>query len=614
MKSFVSTLNKSRLGFILNFFITLIIFFVMGKLFFFMNNSAEYQFSIADIAKVIAHGFTMDASTTCYFLAVPLLLSFVSIWWKNMPVRKILIPYYIIISILIALVIGADGILYEFWKFKLCADVFSYAKSAEGATSSVGIGFILIRIAIVLVVISLMVVRLIQITPKKFYIITHKPVSAVVLIIVGMLTGIMARGRIGEKKMSVGSAYFSDKLFLNHAAVNPAFNMGKSLLRSGNFADQFNYLSEKEREATFSVLYPESTDDITDTLLTTQRPNILVVFMESFGGKFIEELGGVAGVSPNFSRLIKEGVFFDNYYASSFRTDRGTVCNYSGYVSFPSTSLMCLPDHNKHLPAIGLTLKKAGYSTTYLYGGEITHMGKRDYLVSAGYDTLISDKDFTKAEIGDDLWGANDSLSAEKTFSYLMSLPKDKPWHMGYQTLSSHEPFDVPYHRLENKILNAFAFTDECVGRLVDKLKASPLWENTLIILMPDHGFLYEMSYNNDEFFHCPMLWLGGAIKEPRRIHTIMSQSDFAATLLSQLSLPHDDFKWSRNVFSKNYKYPFAYSSYPGGIMFKDNNGTTMFEISSEKVIFDKPNNSQDRLKKAKAILQTSYDVLEKQK
>jgi len=614
MKSKKHSFAKTRIGFILNLTCTLISFFVVGKILFMINNRVENPVSIGEGALVIVHGFLQDASTAGYLIAIPLLLTFISIWLKKMPIRNILIPYYILISILLVLIIGADAIMYEFWKFKLSADVISYAKSAEGATSSVGMGFILIRVAIVVVVIALMVWKLIRITPKEFLNITQKNISAIRIIIVGILAGIMTRGGVGETKMTVGSAYFSKRLFINHAAVNPVFNMCKSLLRTGNFADQFNYLQETECEATFAGLYPEPSSDITDSLLTTQRPNILIVFMESFGGKFVEELGGVPGVSPNISRLIKEGVFFDNYYAASFRTDRATVSNYSGYISFPSASLMCLPEHNKELPAIALSLKKAGYSTTYLYGGEITHMGKRDYLVSAGYDNLISDKDFTKEEIGDDLWGANDSISAERTFKYLMSLPKDKPWHMGYQTLSSHEPFDVPYHRLENKTLNAFAFTDDCVGRLVDELKASPLWDNTLVILMPDHGFLYELSYNNEEFFHCPMLWLGGAIKEPKVVHTIMSQSDFAATLLSQLGLPHDDFKWSRNIFSKNYTYPFAYSSYPGGIMFKDSSGTTMFEISSERVTYDNPSKSDDRLKKAKAILQTSYDMLEKQK
>lgn len=53
-------------------------------------------------------------------------------------------------------------------------------------------------------------------------------------------------------------------------------------------------------------------------------------------------------------------------------------------------------------------------------------------------------------------------------------------------TLSSHRPFDVPFSKFDDKELNAFAFSDECVGRMVDKLKASPAWDNLLLVLVAD--------------------------------------------------------------------------------------------------------------------------------
>ena len=72
---------------------------------------------------------------------------------------------------------------------------------------------------------------------------------------------------------------------------------------------------------------------------------------------------------------------------------------------------------------------------------------------------------------------------------------------MAYQTLSSHEPWIVPYHRLQDEKLNAFAFTDQCVGDMIDSLRTLPAWDNLLVILIPDHGFLYEQTYEDPEFF-----------------------------------------------------------------------------------------------------------------
>ena len=107
------------------------------------------------------------------------------------------------------------------------------------------------------------------------------------------------------------------------------------------------------------------------------------------------------------------------------------------------------------------------------------------------------------------------------------------------------------------------------------------------------------------------MLWLGGAIAGPRRMPVLMNQSDMAATLLSQMGIPHRDFPWSRNVLSRNYQYPFAYSSYPSGILFADSTGVSVYDITGRKPITEQPMPSEDRLHKAQTILQKSYDLLE---
>ena len=311
------------------------------------------------------------------------------------------------------------------------------------------------------------------------------------------------------------------------------------------------------------------------------------------------------------SRLIPQSIFWTRFYSNSFRTDRGTVSAFSGWVSYPTVSLMRLPEKLNHLPSLARSLQREGYHTGYLYGGDITIMNKKGYLVATGYRQLTSAADFPKRETSESKWGANDSVTARRTYEMIAGGQMPEPWHMTFQTLSSHEPFEVPYHRLSDKKLNAFAFTDHCVTTLIDSLRNTPQWDNLLVILIPDHGFLYDLTYESPEFFHAPMLWLGGAIREPRRMEVLMNQSDLAATLLSQMGISHTDFPWSRNVLSRNYRYPFAYSSFPSGILFADSTGVSVFDITSRKPITEQPAPSPDRIHKAKTILQMSYDRLE---
>ena len=93
-------------------------------------------------------------------------------------------------------------------------------------------------------------------------------------------------------------------------------------------------------------------------------------------------------------------------------------------------------------------------------------------------------------------------------------------------------------------------------------------------------------------------------------MQVLMNQSDLAATLLSQMGISHTDFPWSRNVLSRAYTYPFVYSNFPGGILFCDSTGVSVFDIASRQPITEQPAPSPERVQKAKAILQTSYDQL----
>lgn len=600
--------------FLASIYLLFLVIFTIGRIGFMYYNEDICPFTFTDVLQACWHGLRMDISTTGYLVAIPWLCCLIALWYKKFPLRRVLITYFVIIGIVVPLIIVGDAVMYEFWKFKLNAIVFAYMTSPTEAGNSIEPSFLVTRSLTLLVSIVITIYLAILATPREIKTTNYRYLRTLGMILLGGLIFLGIRGGVHTSTMNVGQAYYSQKLFLNHSAVNPVFSLLSSIKRVDKFSDDFDYLDEEERASTFDGLYPAETEDVTDTLLNTQRPNVLIVLMESFGGKFIKELGGEPNVSPNISRLIPEGIWWDNYYSNSFRTDRGTVCAYSGWVSYPSTSLMRLPEKLGGIPSIAKSLKNEGYKTTYLYGGDIDVMGKKGYLVGSGYETLISDKDFSLSQANDSKWGANDSTTAMRTYQEIKKKPLDEKWHFGFQTINSHEPFEVPYHRLKDKVLNAFAYTDMCVGMLVDSLKTTPQWDNMLIIVIPDHGFLYHLTYEDPEFFHCPMLWLGGAIKKPRVMHNLMNQSDLAATLLSQMGISHRNFPWSRNVLSKNYNYPFAYCSFPSGIMFADSTGVTVFDVTSQKPITERPKASDIRTKRAKAILQTSYDQLDELK
>lgn len=608
---------KSRILFLLRIFLLFLLYFVVQKAIFMLynGNAANTSFSIVDLLNVITHGLGMDASSSGYLLILPFLLVWIGLIYPRMPVRKILLPYYVVIAILTSVISVTDISLYEFWGFKLDATVFFYLESPKLALASVSIGYIIARIIAILVLACLTIFLYTAVTPTSFSTINGKKYqlkSHLSLLLCGGLIFLMIRGGIGKSTMNSGNAYFSDIQFFNHSAVNPAFNLLYSWQKSEDFSKKYNYLKEDERQELFSKLYPKQTQKNNIQLLRTQSPNVLIILLEGYGGTFIEALGGLPEVSPNFNRLIKEGIFFNHFYANSFRTDRGVVCALSGHISYPTNSIMKLPSKSQQLPSIAKTLLKSGYSTEFIHGGDVNFTNMQSYLRNMGYKTVIGDTDFSIKERSTSAWGVCDEIAFNRLYDSIKNKPADQSWHTTFLTLSSHEPFDVPYNRLKNKQLNAFAYTDHCLGIFINKLKKLSAWDNLLVICLPDHGFRYKIKHTDPKFFHVPMLWLGGAIRSPQVITKLMNQSDMAATLLAQMNLPHNDFKYSRDIFSPQYTYPFAYSTFGNGFLFIDSTGTTVFDNEGKQPIVNTPQDNRLREKRGKSILQSSYDELGK--
>ena len=604
---------KKRIAYISLYFFTVLLIFILQKpLFMLYNGSIEKGFGFADYMQVMIHGASLDAATAGYLTAFPFLLVLISIWFRKFPLKKILYGYYILAAAFISIIFVVDMALYTFWGFKLDASVFLYIDSPKEALASVSVGFILLRVLAILLLIALNSWVLLKITPSVLTATRKRIAGTAGMLLLGGVLFIIIRGGVTESTSNIGQVYFSNEPFLNHSAVNPDFSLLSSMGKSQDFASEFNFFDEEKRAALFDGLYPTTDGDSIIQVLNTKRPNILIILMEGFGGAFVEPLGGLPDVTPHFNRLSKEGIFFTNCYANSFRTDRGTVCTFSGYLGLPTASVMKIPAKSRTLPAIAEGLSKAGYKTDFLYGGDINFTNMKSYLLSTGYQRLTANTDFSLAEQTSNAWGVNDDITFEYLYNQLRNRKEEGPWHTAFLTLSSHEPFEVPYHRLEDKIPNAFAYTDECLGKFVDRLKQTPAWKDLLVICLPDHGFYYPREGSNamPRFYHIPLLWLGGAVKQPMQVDKIMNQTDLAATLLGQLGLEHTAFTFSRNVLGSDYKYPFAFYSFNNGFSFRDSTGVTVFDNNSGSILFDEPEADESRLDKGKAILQTVYDDL----
>lgn len=586
--------------------------FIVGKCGFMVYNHDAATWTMADMLEVIGHGLSLDISTALYFLIIPFFVAWASIWLP-MP-RWLMKPYYIFVAIAFSLAFVYDTCLYPYWHFKLDALCLQYLETPSEAMASVSTGYILLLLLALIVVAVIISLAYIYVVPvyrlkKGHWWESFLFVMLIPVIVIGI------RGGLDESTTNIGQVYYSQNQFLNHSAVNPVFSFLASFEKTASYVPDYQFMDDDECEAMMQGLYP-TTSENPDTLLTTQRPNVVVILMESCGGVFTQDIGGKKEVMPNLNRLESEGVYFSRFYANSYRTDRGTLCTWSGYPSFPRSSVMKMPAKTRLLPGIAGSMLREGYTTSYLYGGDINFTNMRGYLVNIGFEDLYWKTDYTLEEQQSAQWGVRDDITF-KTLSQMVEQKsqQEKPFLIGYSTLSSHEPWDVPTHRLDDEILNAFNYLDECIGNFISEMKKSPAWDNLLIILLPDHGYSYgEVGEEHPMHDHVPMLWLGGAVKEPRRITQICNQTDLPATLLGQLGIDHQDYHFSRDVLSKNYTYPFATHTYNNGISMVDSTGFAVLDLNANMIVTDQSTDAQALIKKGQAILQTATRELKNMK
>ncbi|WP_303207226.1 LTA synthase family protein [Bacteroides oleiciplenus] len=623
---------KERLIGLIKTYILFVCIFILQKPLFILYYSSLYaNTSWTDTFQVIWNGLPLDLSLAGYLTAIPGLLFIASAWTLSSTLRRIWNGYYLFISILLAVIFIVDLGLYEYWGFRLDATpLFYFFSSPKDALASISIWQVMggivamILYASLLYVIFLWIQRGIWRRMKLPY--RRLSVSGVMLLLTGLLF-IPIRGGFTVSTMNTGKVYFSPNLRLNHAAINPAFSLMESLSKQKDFGKQYRFMEPAQADELMKKLADpmvlDSAAAIPDTLRTalfkTERPNVILVILESFSSRLMTTLGGEPDIAIQMDSLAKGGVLFTNFYANSFRTDRGLVAILSGYPAQPTTSIMKYPRKTQNLPAIAGSLRNAGYQTKYYYGGDADFTNMRSYLMSSGFDAIVSDEDFPVSERLSK-WGAHDHLVFNRLLEDLKAEATDsvatdnaRPFFRTLQTSSSHEPFEVPYRRLANDRLNAFAYTDSCVGDFVKRFRELPQWKNTVMVLVPDHVGAYPEYLDNMTIsrYQVPLLLVGGAISKPRRIDIYGSQHDIAATLLAQLSLPHQEFMFSKDMLNPASPH-FAFFAVPDAFGMVTPDNQLIFNCEANAVALDEGSTKGKNLLPGKAYLQKLYDDIAK--
>lgn len=588
-------------------FIYWVILFLLLKVAFMLYNWSTYStFGFVDWLNVLWHGLPLDFSLAGYLTVFPALSLIVSVWASSG--RQLRRFYYLLMTWVVVFLHVLNAVLYGYWRFPLdTTPIFYFFSSPRDALASGGAKEHAVLILLLVLFAASFLICLHRRPPRgeepKRE--PHRILATLLLSLCTALLFLPIRGGVTVSTMNTGEVYFSENESLNHAAVNPVFSLMESFAKQRNFGAQYRFMNDGEATRIFHMMTPTSSDS-TRIVLKQRRPDVFIIVMESFSRLVMK-----TSATPNLCRLADEGVMFENFYANSFRTDRGLVAVLSGFPAQPSMSIMKYTGKAGRLPSIARSMINGGYkAATYYYGGDIDFCSQRAYLVSQGYTRLVSDKDFP-LKYRMSKWGVPDG----PLFDYVerdINLSRSAgPALSVIQTSSSHEPFDVPVRLHRNKRLNAFAYTDMQIGRFIDWLKRSGRWKRSVVILVADHLGAYPERIDNLTLsrFQIPLIITGGAVDGHQRLEVYGSQQDIAATLLAQLGISHEDFTFSKDLLDPSIPH-FAFFTIPDAFGIADSQNRLIYDNQASKIVVDEGPCKGSNLLRGKAYLQKLYDVI----
>lgn len=599
-------------------FFWLLLFLFYRFLFISYHNSRIPDGKFIEASFGFLYALRLDLSTACAATAIPFLLWAIHQFSNSKVIYTANILFNTLCISIVTLFSIANIKIYEEWGTPLSARAFHYLLYPQEILSYMSFSDIILSFSFIGVMIYVGVKSY-----KKYVVDFSSPLGSTSLkvlsvILIPFLLVIGYRGGLQLAPINESAAYYSTTQINNHIATNSMWYLAHSFVDANDTKNPYLFMDIAKAQEKTDALFEVATLN-SQSIVKSKNPNIVIIVLESWTSDIIEELGGEKNVTPRFKELRKEGLLLSQMYSSGFRTEQGLTSVLSGFPSQPNNSIITTPSKAEKLPSLTSELNKRAYQSSFYYGGEIEFANMKSYLLNVGFETIVDKNSFAKDQLNSK-WGAHDEFVLKKQMNGLMKAKA--PFFSIVLTLSTHEPFEVtmqtPFNGSEEaeKFKKAAYYTDHCLFNYFEEAKKQPWYNNTLFVLVADHGHRLpkHRNMNYPEGRRITAMLTGGALIDSLRGKTfdkICNQHDIASTILNQLNIPYKSFNWSKDIFNANYK-EFAYYSNDNSVgwITPQQNIVYSFNSKTEPALQAKTQTTlnDSLVTDAKAYLQTLYE------
>jgi phosphoglycerol transferase MdoB-like AlkP superfamily enzyme len=575
---------------IIRYFLFYTLFFVICRIaFFLINIQGQKDISIQDLFQATWHGGAMDLSLAGYITVLLALILITGEVFKWKGIVKVINVLNIVLISALAVFVIINARLYSYWGYHIDASILDYLRTPKEALASANAfdWLLVLCFSCILIFIGVLIYRRIAAINSN----NHKLQRSHILIYL-LLLGVLfipIRGGFGVATMNVSRAYFSNRPFVNHLAVNPVWNAAFSLSENKNAS--YHFIEDQLADDTYNQLYVSSGNESLPIL--SPNTNVIFIVLESFTANVVSSIGGIDGLTPELNKWMNTGLSYEQCYASGDRSDKGLATLYTGFPALPNARLLSYPNKLAKVPHVYKAFKDKGYLTSFYYGGNLDFANIKLLFSDGSVDHIVTGNEVDSDQKGK--WGIRDSKMFEAFFDDVTQ--QEQPFFSSLYTLSSHEPFDIPKvsyksDSLKSDFYKAIFYTDSCFGAFMTKLQKTALWENTVVVVTADHGVKNpgNLVMLSPRKFRVPLLITGGAIKDVKRYSQYCSHTDVPYSMEHLIfGSSHTDYPFSKSIFDTSASHAFYYYVLGAGLI--NENGCVVYDIKAEKFLV---NQTQD--------------------
>jgi len=282
--------------------------------------------------------------------------------------------------------------------------------------------------------------------------------------------------------------------------------------------------------------------------------NVVLVTIESLSAKYLGSFGDTRGLTPNLDELRRQSLFFNNFYATGTRTDRGLEAITLSVPPTPGRSIVKRIGRESGFASLGQQLAARGYDSVFLYGGRGYFDNMSAFFGGNGY-RVVDQSSANEADITfKNAWGmADEDLYRLAIKEADRDHAAGTPFFLQLMTTSNHRPYTYPEGRIDipsgDGRQGAVKYTDHAIGEFLRTARNKPWFANTLFVFVADHtagsAGSQDLPVAN---YHIPLFIYAPELIEPREVPTLASQIDLAPTLLGLLNLDYVSTFYGRNL------------------------------------------------------------------